>query len=536
MYLEQSRTSSGVKKAFAWLNAHALHVILGIYCVAGLTFALFGNSNRDEGWYLYASRLVYEGEIPYKDFPYFQMPLLPYIYGLPQLLFGPSLLVGRLTSFAFSLITVGVGLRLAQRMAGRTAALLFLALTFLNLDAMWTYTTTRTEPLVTPLVMLSLFFLLKERRSTTDLVLAPSLLLWATAVRLTAAPAFVAVLAFCLYQARKNRNQWDAILIWTGLQVVLLVVVPLLLTQDKFVFNVWTSQVFRGGQLGETQAPLGAMLRDKALFFSTFYAGYPLTAILSLGAALYLAVLWRGGWRPSIAKLGEYPTANLGMLALAGLTFLPHLAISTIAQVYFITAFAILTLMASITVVKAASAVPRTGALGVSFVVGGLLLFGTLSIAHDFPGAINTVYPSLHEYSQMGDYLNAVVPPDKQILTFDVSVAIAANRDVAPGLEMSDVSYWPVLRTDRAKHYGVVDYELLQEIAADKKTAAIVIGAWDPGLIMRGMTSPPAVVTDDRAEAVLALFPRSADEYRLARVFPGHGHWGGDYLVFLRND
>ncbi|HUS82879.1 MAG TPA: hypothetical protein VM013_06465, partial [Dehalococcoidia bacterium] len=64
----------------------------------------------------------------------------------------------------------------------------------------------------------------------------------------------------------------------------------------------------------------------------------------------------------------------------------------------------------------------------------------------------------------------------------------------------------------------------------------LVSGAWDTGLIIRGMTTLPAVPSQDPAEVVLSLFPRSAGEYRPARVFPGHGHWGGDYLVFLRND
>ena len=103
---------------------------------------------------------------------------------------------------------------------------------------------------------------------------------------------------------------------------------------------------------------------------------------------------------------------------------------------------------------------------------------------------------------------------------------------------MSDVSYWPALRTDRAKHCGVVDYELLQEVAADKKTGALVINDWDVHVMIRGTTTVPvgASETQSRAEAVLSLFPRSAGEYRLARVFPGRGHWGGDYMVFLRND
>jgi hypothetical protein len=43
---------------------------------------------RDEGFYLMAARLVMHGHLPYSDFFYPQMPLLPYLYGLWMKLFG----------------------------------------------------------------------------------------------------------------------------------------------------------------------------------------------------------------------------------------------------------------------------------------------------------------------------------------------------------------------------------------------------------------------------------------------------------------
>ena len=55
------------------------------YLGAACYFAEIGRLNQDEGWYLYASRLVYEGRLPYRDFAFFQAPFLPYVYGLPQL-------------------------------------------------------------------------------------------------------------------------------------------------------------------------------------------------------------------------------------------------------------------------------------------------------------------------------------------------------------------------------------------------------------------------------------------------------------------
>src|SRR5260370_42211234 len=44
----------------------------------------------DEGFYLMASRLVFEHRVPYRDFFFTQMPLLPYIYGLWMRAIGTS--------------------------------------------------------------------------------------------------------------------------------------------------------------------------------------------------------------------------------------------------------------------------------------------------------------------------------------------------------------------------------------------------------------------------------------------------------------
>src|SRR5258708_27183994 len=52
----------------------------------------------DEGFYLMASRLVFEHRVPYRDFFFTQMPLLPYIYGLWMRAIGTSWVSARMLS------------------------------------------------------------------------------------------------------------------------------------------------------------------------------------------------------------------------------------------------------------------------------------------------------------------------------------------------------------------------------------------------------------------------------------------------------
>ncbi len=102
---------------------------LVLYALGSLLYLEFGQFNADEGWYLYGSTLVLRGRLPYSDFAYTQMPLLPYVYGALQGV-SPSLFIGRLTSVAISFGTVGLSVVMAKRYAGAWAgafAALFLA-------------------------------------------------------------------------------------------------------------------------------------------------------------------------------------------------------------------------------------------------------------------------------------------------------------------------------------------------------------------------------------------------------------------------
>src|SRR3989449_3051519 len=66
--------------------------------------SLYRIVDGDEGTYLLVSRLVAEGQLPYHDFFYPQMFLLPYVYGAWMKLVGYSLYGARLLSAVFSVM------------------------------------------------------------------------------------------------------------------------------------------------------------------------------------------------------------------------------------------------------------------------------------------------------------------------------------------------------------------------------------------------------------------------------------------------
>lgn len=77
----------------------------------------FGSLNQDEGWYLYAARMVSEGYMPYRDFFYTQGPLMPIVYSLFGWVWNSwGLLGARIMTAAVGLISIFFSVALARRL------------------------------------------------------------------------------------------------------------------------------------------------------------------------------------------------------------------------------------------------------------------------------------------------------------------------------------------------------------------------------------------------------------------------------------
>lgn len=76
----------------AWPRACKL-LLIPVFLIQLIPFLVVARHrliDGDEGFYLMASRLVFEHRVPYRDFFFTQMPLLPYVYGLWMQIAGRS--------------------------------------------------------------------------------------------------------------------------------------------------------------------------------------------------------------------------------------------------------------------------------------------------------------------------------------------------------------------------------------------------------------------------------------------------------------
>ena len=194
-----AESAPGARRRPSLLAGLAIGAV-ALYAVASLVFVFRGRLNADEGWYLYAGRLVWRGQLPYRDFAFPQMPLTPYVYGISQI-FKPSLYLGRLTSCAFAVAAVGLAVRVAWREGGRIAGVAVAVLCLAFPTGIYNLTLTKTYALSAFLMVAVLAALTSPGRPIRTWPLATAAAIGLALTRTTGLPLTLLVVVWCIARA-----------------------------------------------------------------------------------------------------------------------------------------------------------------------------------------------------------------------------------------------------------------------------------------------------------------------------------------------
>jgi len=511
------------------------YLLLALLVGEGLVFVYYGNVNRDEGWYLYASRLVYEGHIPYRDFSYFQGPVLPYVYGLPQALLGPSLLIGRLTSLAFILIAILGVAYLAWRLAGHTALLWALSLMFLNPMLMHHATLARSEASVTALSVLALGALLRFRKGAPALIVAPALLLVTSGIRLVLLPAFLGVSAFVWWSTPTTKCRRLLAGGLLGLEALVIFGIPVLLAPRQALFGLWSSQVSRTNQLAPSEPGPWATFLAKMGDLEGLWGLYLMLLVPTVVLGAYLILRYYQGWEPRRPRFEGDPLSNyLLVLALALLIFGPHIMLSPIKTRYFVPSSALLTVAIAAAAVRLpGSANLRAFRSSFVFMLAAVVLLGAAPYAARYTQMLDVRDPDLEELRDVGHVLSSYLDDDEPFVTFDVTLALAADRPVVRGLEMGQFSYWPSFSADKAADLQVFNRDrLLQAIGGDGPR---VVALTDFDLMLIGLFNTPNPQASLQEKPPLRVLPELKGWFTLEETVPLFGQIRDNLYILVRS-
>ncbi|MBF0545359.1 MAG: glycosyltransferase family 39 protein [Candidatus Riflebacteria bacterium] len=214
-----------------------LAVFTALFCLFGYLFINFGIVCNDEGWYLKAAELTKGGKIPYRDFPFPQMPLLPLIYSIFFHFVPASILSGRFFSMVISLLNIPLFFFIGKRSCGKTTGIFLAGFFVLNFCLLSDLCSVKTQALTVLFSTLSLLFVFREKKMTSqNAILSLFFMALAFYSRLTLLIAHVGLLLFFLRVFEEKRQKFQ-ILIFGAVPV--LIFLFLFLLYPKFSFGVF---------------------------------------------------------------------------------------------------------------------------------------------------------------------------------------------------------------------------------------------------------------------------------------------------------
>ena len=430
--------------------------------IAACTAALavwWGGVNQDEGWYLYASKLVGEGKLPYRDFFFTQGPVLPFLYSVMPI---RGLLSGRLVTLAFSVLATLVSMALARRLVSPerrgAAALTVFAMLACNIYHVYFTTIPKTYAIGSLFVVVGFLLLSRGWHFLSAVSFA-----FASGTRISLV-LILGVVGVALLVTRFRELKW----LWFGVGGVfgLFLVYGFFAIDQQSLRGLLAAQAYHAGRGGfDPFFAVGAVSR--------LARGY-----LALGAVLFAAAfLKRVHGEPlpvrhwGVAEL-ESPSPMMWMMGLSfAAVFLLQMSAPFPYDDYEVPIMPLLAVLISVWYANRAPAV-HGGVSHLWFPVfaAGMCAFASPQIQDWMTNGQDRFWSLKKEKSELAQMrdvarqLEALDPGGEMLFTQDLYLAVEMGRKVPEGLEMGPFSYFPAMSTADAEALHVMNGERLEAL------------------------------------------------------------------------
>ena len=421
-------------------------------CVAYLA-AWWGATNQDEGWYLYASRLVGEGRLPYRDFFFTQGPVLPIIYSALPI---HGLLSGRVATLCFSLAATLMSIAFARRLVApeRRGAVSLAVFALLACNLYHVYFTTIPKTYAVGALFVMTGFLLLSRGWN---FLAAVSFAFASGTRISLV-LILGVVGVGLMVTRFRSLQW--VRFGVGGVLGLFLVYGLFALNPPSLKGLLAAQAYHAGRGG----------------FDIFFAAGSVSRLargyIALGAVLFAAGLMHvrapAGGEPG----GGSQTAALKWMA--GLSFAAVFLLQMSAPFpyddYEVPIMPIVAVLAAVWFVDGAERVCRPAARWFPVLASGLCAFASPMIQDWMTSGQDRFWSLKRERSELAQLrdvarrLEGMDPGGKMLFTQDLYLAVEMGRKVPEGLEMGPFSYFPEMSTEEAESLHVMNGERMMKL------------------------------------------------------------------------
>jgi len=466
-------------------------VVLGLALALLFAYAMVQGLNHDEEQFISAGWLLStHGLLPYRDYPYFHMPLLVLIYGAIFSCTDYLLFSARTASVLWSwlslLATFGLAMALfpgkppARR---RLLALGIVALLLVNPIFVYTYFRAWNQALPTLLVILAIICQWQGARMASRrwLLVSGSLVALAVSTRLSFAPLVLPFLVMAgLIPTNDRRLRIQMTTSFCGGLVVGFLPAAAIVAQDpvaflfdNFAYNGPINAAYHG-----VSAHFGSAIREKVLFFVRLLFVQPANILL---AATFLFVNW------PMRKVGVsyFQRLIFAVLPFAWLGVLP--ATPSYGQYYYpITCLTALGVLAGLAQIQTQERRFRTGLrlLKVSLAVGAvtaLFNYQTVVKIKD-----RTQWATLESHVEGAALRKA--SPVGLVLTLAPLAPLEGGMDIYAGFATGPFAWRTayLLTPKQRKRYGFIGEGELERLLTDVPPASILTGRekrFDPPIV-----------------------------------------------------
>ncbi len=482
--------------------------------------------NQDEGWYLYAARLVRDGQRPYLDFAYVQPPALPYLYA--ALGAGDSVEAGRRIGAGLGALVVLL-IASAAWVAGPAAGLTAAALLAFTPFVLSQQSVVKAYVLANFFQALALLLALRLGRRWSGVCLASAAFALAALARNSAAPA---LLAYWVWLAvLPDRRRLVPAAVTGGGAVLCLALAPFLLVDAGAVYRDLIAHhagnVPRAG-LADTVLTMWAM----AGFLTRACPAVAFALVAGLTAAV--AARQELAWRPEIGLC----------LTVAAAVYLGQFVSSHPYQEYQVLVFPAAALAAALCwgEVTRLAADRRLPAIVLVTAVGLVPLVSLGPAEADLPGLqpgpdgrveMSGVHGPLRRVAEL---VQRHAAPGESLFTFQTAVAVESRRRLVPGLTLAAFSFTDA--GDAAARH-LTNPALMTEQLAGELPAAVVLSPGDVTSIFQARwVGDRLVLREGMDEALQRSYDplvRALDEhYRVVGTVEGVGQFFEAFTVLAR--
>ena len=464
-------------------------LLMAVVAVCTATLAVWwGAVNQDEGWYLYAARLVGEGKLPYRDFFFTQGPVLPFIYSVLPI---HGLLSGRLVTLGFSLFATLTAVAFARRLVAPerrgAVALTVFALLACNLYHVYFTTIPKTYAVGALFVMAGFLLLARGWNFLSAVSFA-----FASGTRISLV-LILGVVGVGLLVARFRRLHW----LWFGLggALGLFIVYGGFALDPPSLKGLLAAQAYHAGRGGfDPFFALGAVSRLARGYLALGAVLFASCVLKVRGEKVSGAARWERCARPrsvpgdwclvrnaETQPLNHSTTqplqhSNNQLKWMAGLSFAAVFLLQMSAPFpyddYEVPIMPLLTVLIAVWFVDRAVRTFSGGGQYLWFPVlaSGMCAFASplvqdwMTNGQDRFWSIKKEKSELAQMREVARDLERLDPGGTTLLTQDLYLAVEMGRKVPEGLEMGPFSYFPAMSTEEAEALHVMNGERLERL------------------------------------------------------------------------